>query len=295
MELRGLAYFVAIVEEGSISAAAKQLHISQPPLSAQLRHLEEELGVTLIERGARHVTPTAAGRALYERAKRLLLLADAARQEVSQIAGGVRGVVRLGTISSCGPALLTPAFAAFCAQHPALRFEVREGNTYQLLDLLRAGAIELAVLRTPFTDEGLTCHSLTQEPLCAVGLPGLLGTGGVSDEAITLQALAGLPLVYYRRFELLLQGEFRRAGLPLQPFCVVDDARTALGWAAAGVAVALAPQRAAAEFCQGTALILRPLDAAGLFTRITVAARRSAPQSAAAKALTAVLCGNTCQ
>ena len=295
MELRGLAYFVAIVEEGSISAAAKQLHISQPPLSAQLRHLEEELGVTLIERGARHVTPTAAGRALYERAKRLLLLADAARQEVSQIAGGVRGVVRLGTISSCGPALLTPAFAAFCAQHPALRFEVREGNTYQLLDLLRAGAIELAVLRTPFTDEGLTCHSLPPEPLCAVASPSLLRPGSAGAEALALRALAGLPLVYYRRFELLLQGEFRRAGLPLQPFCVVDDARTALGWAAAGAAVALAPQRAAAEFCQDTALILRPLDAAGLFTRITVAARRSAPQSAAAKALTAVLCGNTCQ
>ena len=295
MELRGLSYFVAIVEEGSISAAAKQLHISQPPLSAQLRHLEDELGVTLIERGARHVTPTAAGRALYERAKRLLLLADAARQEVSQIAGGVRGVVRLGTISSCGPALLTPAFAAFCAQYPALRFEVREGNTYQLLDLLRAGAIELAVLRTPFADEGLTCHSLTPEPLCAVGLPGVLGAGSPLGEAITLQALAGLPLVYYRRFELLLQGEFRRAGLPLQPFCVVDDARTALGWAATGVAVALAPQRAATEFCQGTALILRPLNARGLFTRITVASRRAAPQSAAAKALTAVLCGNSCQ
>lgn len=295
MELRGLAYFVAIVEEGSISAAAKQLHISQPPLSAQLRNLEDELGVTLIERGARHVTPTAAGRALYERAKRLLLLADAARQEVSQIAGGVRGVVRLGTISSCGPALLTPAFAAFCAQHPALRFEVREGNTYQLLDLLRAGAIELAVLRTPFADEGLTCHSLPPEPLCAVGLPGLLPLAGTGNQPLALQALAGLPLVYYRRFELLLQGEFRRAGLPLQPFCVVDDARTALGWAAAGVGVALVPQHAAAQFCKGTALVLAPLGAAGLVTRVTIAARRAAPQSAAAKALTAVLCGNTCQ
>ncbi|MPN21671.1 hypothetical protein SDC9_169051 [bioreactor metagenome] len=151
------------------------------------------------------------------------------------------------------------------------------------------------MLRTPFTDEGLTCHSLTSEPLCAVGLPGLWGKGGFSDEALTLQALAGLPLVYYRRFELLLQGEFRRAGLPLEPFCVVDDARTALGWAAAGVAVALVPQRAAAEFCQGTALVLHPLDAAGLLTRITVASRRSAPQSAAAKALAAVLCGSTCQ
>ena len=295
MELRGLAYFVAIVEEGSISAAAKQLHISQPPLSAQLRHLEEELGVTLIERGARHVTPTAAGRALYERAKRLLLLADATRQEVSQIAGGVRGVVRLGTISSCGPALLTPAFAAFCAQHPALRFEVREGNTYQLLDLLRAGAIELAVLRTPFADEGLACHSLPPEPLCAVARPGLLKADGFSTEAITLQALAGLPLVYYRRFELLLQGEFRHAGLPLQPFCVVDDARTALSWAAAGVGVALVPQHTAVQFCLGTALTLRPLAAEGLVTCVTLAARRAAPQSAAAKALVAVLCGSACQ
>ena len=82
MDLKQLGYFIAIVEEGSISAAAKQLHISQPPLSAQLRRLEEELGVPLIERGPRRVTPTEAGRALYRQAKRLLLLHGSARKAI---------------------------------------------------------------------------------------------------------------------------------------------------------------------------------------------------------------------
>ena len=82
MDLKQLEYFSAIVEEGSISAAAKHLHISQPPLSAQLHRLEEELGAPLMERGPRRCTPTEAGRVLYQRAKQLLVLADAARDEV---------------------------------------------------------------------------------------------------------------------------------------------------------------------------------------------------------------------
>lgn len=289
VDLKQLGYFVAIVEEGSISAAAKQLHISQPPLSAQLRRLEEELGVPLIERGPRHVTPTEAGRALYRQAKRLLLLADAARDEVAQLAGGVRGVLRLGVISSCGPTLFTAAFEAFCRRYPELRFEMREGNTYELLELLRAGAIEVAVLRTPFPAEGLDCRAVAPEPLTAAARPGFFA--GLGPGPLSPRQLAGLPLAYYRRFEALLEGAFRRVDAPLRARCVVDDARTALAWARAGLAAALVP-RSAVALCPG-ALEVREIAAPELVTSVTVATRGTAPLSAGAKAFVALFPAHT--
>ncbi len=284
MDLRQLDYFCAIVEEGNISAAAKHLHISQPPLSAQLRQLEQELGAPLIERGPRRCTPTEAGRVLYQRAKQLLLLADAARDEVGQLGGGVRGTLRLGLISSCGPTLFTPAFSDFCRRFPQLRLELREGNTYQLVELLRTGVIEAAVLRTPFPQEGLDCRELTREPLAAVGDPSLFE--GLPEEALPLSALSGVPVVFYRRFEGLLKNAFRREGAQLTPRCIAEDARTALALAHCGRALALVP-RSAAALGHGT-LILREIDCPELVTQVTSAFREGGPLSAGARAFAAL-------
>ena len=284
MDLRQLEYFCAIVEEGSISAAAKHLHISQPPLSTQLRQLVGELGAPMIERGPRRCTPTEAGRVLYQRARQLLLLADAARDEVGQLGGGVRGTLRLGLISSCGPTLLTPAFSDFCRRFPQLRLELREGNTYQLVELLRTGVIEAAVLRTPFPQEGLDCRVLSREPLAAVGDPALFA--GLPEGALPLAALSGVPVVFYRRFEGLLKNAFRREGVQLAPRCIAEDARTALALARAGLGLALVP-RSAAALGHGT-LILREIDAPELVTQVTVAFREGGPLSAGARAFGAL-------
>ena len=82
MDIRQLNYFMAIVEEGNISAAAKRLHISQPPLSMQLKLLEQELGTVLLERGSRRVTLTDSGRLLYKHACQIVTLADIAKKEL---------------------------------------------------------------------------------------------------------------------------------------------------------------------------------------------------------------------
>ena len=284
MDLKQLEYFSAIVEEGSISAAAKHLHISQPPLSAQLHRLEEELGAPLMERGPRRCTPTEAGRVLYQRAKQLLVLADAARDEVGQLGGGVRGTLRLGLISSCGPTLLTPAFSDFFRRFPQLRLELREGNTYQLVELLRTGAIEAAVLRTPFPQEGLDCRRISQEPLAAVGDPALFEK--LPDGPLPLAALSGVPVVFYRRFEGLLKNAFRREGAQLVARCIAEDARTALALAQAGLGLALVP-RTAAALGHGT-LILQEIDAPELVTQVTVAFREGGPMSEGARAFAAM-------
>ena len=100
MELRQLEYFCAIADAGSINEAARRLHLSQPPLSYQLRQLEEELKVTLFQRTRRGVELTEAGRLLYDRASDLLRYAGATRQEVAE--AGKRRVLRLGLTSTTG-------------------------------------------------------------------------------------------------------------------------------------------------------------------------------------------------
>lgn len=280
MDLRQLEALVAVVEEGSFGAAAKRLHLTQPPLSARIKALEEELGAPLIERGPRHSTPTEAGRLLAERARRLLLLADAAKEEVAQLGEGVRGVLRLGVISSCGPTLFTPALGGFCRRYPELRIEVQEGNSYELVELLRSGVIEAAVLRTPFPAEGLSLLPLHTEPMAVVGLPALLGA--LPSGPLTPADLSGQPATYYRRFEGLLAEAFRRAGAHLAGRFVVDDARTALQWAAIGAAIALVP-RSAAGMVPG--LAVRPLEAPDLVTTVTLAFRSGGPLSAGGRAL----------
>ena len=134
MDLKQLSYFCAIAEEGNITAAAKRLHISQPPLSHQLMLLEEELGVLLLERGARKAHLTDAGRILYERAQNILTLTSTAKQEMLALGAGRRGTLRLGTISSSGAVLLGGRVRAFHDQYPDVRFEIQEGNTFELID-----------------------------------------------------------------------------------------------------------------------------------------------------------------
>ena len=102
MNLRQLEYFMAIAEEHQITAAARRLHITQPPLSYELSSLERELGVKLIERGPRSAELTEAGQLLYARAERILSLTSAATREVKSFGQGTSGTLSVGIISSAG-------------------------------------------------------------------------------------------------------------------------------------------------------------------------------------------------
>ena len=279
MDLKQLSYFVAIAEEGNISAAAKKLHISQPPLSTQLRLLEEELGTALVERGPRRATLTDAGRLLYKRACNLLMLADHTVRELEELAGGGSGALRLGTISSSGTALLDRRLPEFHRRYPGVRFELHEGNTYQLLELLGDHVIELAVVRTPFPSEGLELCELPPEPMAAAGLPKFLGQTG---EALGLSELNALPLIIYRRFEALLSGTLQEAGLEPRYFCKSDDARTCLLWARAGLGVAVVPESAVAMIGDGM-LCSRPIACEKLYTQLAAIHRAGVPLSSAAQ------------
>lgn len=167
MDIRQLIYFATIVEEGSISAAAKKLHLSQPPLSYQLKLLEEELHLQLLQRGARGVQLTEAGKVLYKRAQGILELTERTQKELQAMAGGFAGTLHIGTVSSSGASLLDWRIPAFHEQYPQIGFAIHEGNTFELMEMLESGLIELAVVRTPFHDEQVDCRYLQQEPMIA--------------------------------------------------------------------------------------------------------------------------------
>lgn len=279
MNDKQLYYFTQIAESDSISAAAKRLGVSQPSLSKQLAELENELGLQLMERGARRTLLTDAGYFLYQRAKNITSMMASTAEDLRRFEAGVPAILRLGAISSCGSALLQSCLLDFCRDFPDLQFEISEGNTYELLEKLKNGQIEVAIVRTPFNDAGLTCFAKDAEPLMAVAQPSLLPHP--ESSLISLAELSALPLLYYRRFEQMIYLAFRGKGLTHSCFCKSDDARTSLMWALAGLGVALVPRSISALF--SGSLVAQEIQSAELVTSMTAVHLKGAFLSSAAQ------------
>lgn len=168
MDLKQLQYFATVAKEGNISKAAKALHISQPPLSIQLKHLEEELGCVLFERGAREVELTEAGLLLYNRALSLLELSAITVQEISDLKNQTAGTLRLGAVSSVGSTLLNAWIVDLNKEYPDIHYEIFEGNTYEQIEQLKNHTIELAIVRSPFSTNDMHVIPLRTEPMMAL-------------------------------------------------------------------------------------------------------------------------------
>lgn len=279
MNDKQLLYFVTIIEEGNITKAAQKLHISQPPLSMQLKMLEDELGCELIERGNRKCVVTDEGRLLYQYSKNIIALSQNAITALNDLKHGVSGTLRLGTVSSSGTALLTEYMARFRRDHPGIRVELHEGNTYQLLDLLEKNIIDVAVVRTPFATENLECIYLKSEPMVAVGVAEYWKPKLSNKSTIKITQLKQKPLILCRRFELLILSSFQDKGISPQIFCQCDDARTALQWARAGLGVSLMSETVALILGVGD-MELKYLDEPKLTTRLAIIRRKKSSVSA---------------
>ncbi|HYX20266.1 MAG TPA: LysR family transcriptional regulator [Thermoanaerobaculia bacterium] len=182
MELRHLRYFLAVADAMSFTAAAEKLRIAQPALSQQIRALERELGVTLIERGARTRALTEAGARFAARARRILLEAETASEEMAGLGSGRRGTVRFGSaLQSLTEGRVAGLLAGFHRANPGLRVAFREAHTRPLLSELAHGRLDLALvhlgeetgggdLRIEFEDFPVEIERLYEEPLLlAVG------------------------------------------------------------------------------------------------------------------------------
>lgn len=156
MELRQLRYFVAIVDHGSLSRAARVLHIAQPALTQQIQQLEEELGNQLLHRSAQGVLATDAGKTFYEHAQAILKQVGDAKSAVAQSASKPAGTVALGIPPSVSNALALPLLVAIRATYPDIALQLTEELSGNLIEQLRSGRINLAVL---FDDGQLTAFA----------------------------------------------------------------------------------------------------------------------------------------
>ena len=246
MDLKQMEYFQAVADAGSISEAARRLHVAQPPVSYQMKTLENELGVQLFERGARHIRLTKAGHTFYTRVTRILEMADNAARDT--IRAGKGQTLYLG-MTSTTVSIIQPVLKRFATDHPDVHYQLYDGSTFELRHLLDTGVIEGAVLRTPFPVEEFNCRLIRTEPMLA-GFPaqwsprkarGAESIPGNSGK-ISLSELSRYPLSVYRRYYDLIHEQFTAQHLTPDYFSICDDARTSLLWCSNGCAVCLFPE-----------------------------------------------------
>lgn len=195
MQLRHLAYFVALADERSFTEAAVAMGVSQPTLSKQIRALENSLGTALVVRLRSGIELTSAGEALLPHARRILIEADNATRSVHEVAALRRGRVRMGATPSTVEGLLGPVLRRFRTEHPDIDLEVHEAGSRDLTDELSAGRIDLALLIVPLAARipDLETSIVHTERL-------VLASPADADmpESMDVAGLRDLPLVMFR-------------------------------------------------------------------------------------------------
>lgn len=265
MDIRQLKYFLTIVEEQQITNAAKRLHIAQPPLSQQLKLLEEELGVKLIERGSRKIQLTDAGKLLRNRAEQILNLTENTTKELTDFKEGTKGILSIGTISTSGAVLVPERMRKFHEKYPKVNFEIWEGDTYRVLEILNSGVIEIGIVRTPFNIQDYESICLSKEPMVAAFVGNSYWNG--EKVSLSLTDLKDKPLIVYRRFEKLIIETCHNAGFEPKIICKNDDARTTLLWADSGIGIGIIP-RSAIGLIGSSRLKHKEISASSLETQV---------------------------
>ncbi|MDC6167612.1 LysR substrate-binding domain-containing protein [Paucibacter sp. XJ19-41] len=164
MTLTELRYIVAVARERHFGRAAEACHVSQPTLSVAIKKLEEELDVKIFERGAAEVTVTPLGEDIVRQAQSVIEQASAIKEIAKRGKDPLAGALRLGLIYTIGPYLLPQLVKSVIAHYPQMPLMLQENFTVKLLEMLRTGELDCAIMAEPFPDTGLAIAPLYDEP-----------------------------------------------------------------------------------------------------------------------------------
>jgi DNA-binding transcriptional LysR family regulator len=268
VELRHLKYFNAVASTLSFSRAAELLHIAQPPLSRQIRQLEEIIGAELIDRASRPIALTMAGKFLYEQTIQLLSRIDEIQEGTLRIAKGQQHWFSIGFVPSSLYGLLPELIKDFRAEMPDIGIGFSELMTMEQVEALKSGRIDVGFGRLPIDDPAIVCETLVQEPLVAVfpfGHP-LLSKSKVSLAQLAKENFILYPAKPRPSYADQVLEIFSSRGLKPTIVKEANEMQTAIGLVAAGVGVVLVP--ASVQGLHRADVVYRPLTNKGVFSPV---------------------------
>ena len=246
MELRHIRYFLAVAEEGSFTKASQKLNIAQPPLSRQIRDLEQELDTQLFERKARGLALTESGERFLLYASRIRQLADQSFEDIKEMNEGLTGTLYLATIEGHAPSLFAGWIAEFKKRFPLVEYELWNGNTDDVVKRIQSGLSDIAVITSPYDEEGLDGKVIYREPWVAM-IPSTHPLAKQKKDSIELEMLAPYELIIPSRQSRKQEIEnwFTPTGKEPKIFCRIAHMLNAYELTAKGVGIAIYPASAA--------------------------------------------------
>lgn len=246
MDIKEYSYVLQVSQSGSISEAARRLHIAQPSLSIYLHSLEERLGVKLFYKVKNRLALTAAGERYVDYAQRIVSLDTALEREIKEIKSITRGEVVIGVTATRGMKLLELVLPEFAARYPDIQVTIREGHSSALEEMLHTHEIDLAVLNHPFLSEGLGHCILSTENIILI-VPAHLPANdyGVYEEGqalpwIDISHFAKEPFILLhkeQRMRQIIDRVFSQAGIAPPVRWELSNATTACRLSAAGLGI----------------------------------------------------------
>ena len=274
MELRHLRYFLAVAEELHFGRAAARLHISQPPLSQQIRRLEKELQAPLFQRTKRHVELTNAGRVFLEEARALVAQAEQAASSAQRASRGEIGQLVVGCALWADFLNGARIIELFARRHPDVEVELRDLTATEQISALESGRIDVGILRPPVPSKYLVSECLTTENLVVAFARG---HPFKHRDRVPWTALVDQPYVLFARrrapaFEALIASACHQAGVTLKVKYEVEHPQTVLAVVEAGLGVSLVP--ASLQMSKRPGIAYRPLWPPGPQLETVIAWRR---------------------
>ncbi|MBD7995099.1 LysR family transcriptional regulator [Arthrobacter sp. Sa2CUA1] len=254
MDIRQLNYFIAVAEERHFGRAAKRLHMAQPPLSQQIRQLEEQLGVRLLNRTTRRVDLTAAGQLLLDRGRQIINDVATLQADVYQVGRGATGVLRVGFSGSATYGVMPRIVRQAKQVLPGLSLSLHGEMLTPFMEAgLRDGTLDAALLRPPVVSPDIDYRTVTREPLVAA-IPSLSALAGVGP--VAMNELQDQDFIAYGPESVLHRTTSdlcREAGFQPRIAQVVGETSTMLAFVAAGGGVAVMPSSVQAFQLEGVA------------------------------------------
>ncbi|MFK8846079.1 LysR family transcriptional regulator [Streptomyces sp. Ac-502] len=289
MQPQQLRYFVAVADTRHFTRAAEREHVAQPSLSQQIKALERELGADLFHRARGHITLTDAGRTLLPLARRILADTETARREVQEVAQLRRGRLRLGAPPSLCASLVPDVLSVFHTAYPGVELVVHEDGSQDLVRVLAAGELDLALIITPLPEQApaLATAELLREELVVVSAPDRPAPVG-GGRRMRVEDLRDRPLAMFRRgYDLreFTTAACRAAGF--EPVFTVEGGEmdAVLGFVRAGLGVAVVPSMVA----ERSGLRVTRFATPGMHRVISVAHRGDVSPPRAARELRRIL------